>query len=96
MSQKGRTVPPPPPIIDPATIVAARDTALLSMDEQTIRAYLLEYDGTAGPKDIDVFWLAVHKARTACRSLPMEARIESKRWILARGSRSMDEGEVPI
>jgi hypothetical protein len=94
--QKGRKVPPPTPPIDPAVIVAERDQALLSMDEQQIRAYFRKYNGWDMSPSKDVFWLAIHKARTATRSLPMEARQESKRWLLARGSPSMDEGEVIV
>jgi hypothetical protein len=91
---KGRKVPPPD--ADPIMFLKERDAALLSMDEATIRAYFLRWHGDAGPADPDTFWIGVHKARTASITLPMDARSESKRWLLARGSRSLDDGEVPV
>ncbi len=93
MPQKGRT---PPPAFDFAAFVAERDAALLSMDEQTIRAYFRKWNGDPGPVDPETFWRGIHKARTAARSLPMGARQESKRWLIAHGSAPMDDGEVPI
>jgi hypothetical protein len=96
MKQKGRTPPPPTPPFDPSKFLADREAALLSMDEQQIRAYFRQYNGDAGPSDPEVFWRGIHKARTALQSLPMEARQESKRWLLAHGSEPMDDGEVPL
>jgi len=77
-------------------MVKARDAALLSMDEQRLRGYFRKYNGTEMPEDPEVFWRAIHKARTAATGLPMAARTESKRWLLARGSKPMDDGDVPI
>lgn len=96
MSQKGRTPPPPAPPFDMEAFKRDREQALLSMDEQTIRAYLYHYNGNAGPTDSTVFWCGIHKARTALRTLPMDERSKSKRWLLARGFRPEDDGEVPL
>jgi len=96
MRQKCRRVPPAPLAPDIPALLAARDAALLSMDEQQIRAYYQEYNGATMPIDPDVFWLSVHKARTALRSLPLEARQLSKRWLLERGSKPLDNGEIPL
>jgi len=98
MRQKGRKVPPPTPTppIDPAVIVAERNAAMLSMDEQTIRAYYQKYNDMTAPTDMEVFWRMVHKARTAIRTLPMEERQRSKRWLLAHDSEPLDDGEVPV
>lgn len=90
---KGRKVPP---AFDPVAIVAERDAALLSLDEQQIRAYFLKWNGKEPPADPETFWRGIHKARTVATSLPMAARSESKRWLLARGSRPEDDGEVPV
>jgi hypothetical protein len=92
---KGRKVPPPAPPFDLAAFLAEREQVLLGMDEQAIRAYLLKWNGNAGPTEPEVFWLAIHKARTALKSLPMEARQESKRYLLAHNSEPLDDGEVP-
>lgn len=96
MKQKGRTPPPAPLPIDPAVIVAERNAAMLSMDEQTIRAYYQKYNGREAPADPEVFWRMVHKARTAIRTFPMEERQLSKRWLLAHDSEPLDDGDVPI
>ena len=89
---RGRKVPHP---FDLETFLRERDSALLSMDEQQIRAYFLKYNSDAGPSDPDVFWRGIHKARTAIKTLPMEERQKSKRWLLDHGSEPMDDGEIP-
>lgn len=93
---KGRKVPPPQPAFDLPTFLAERETALLSMDEQHIRAFFQKYNGNAGPADSETFWRGIHKARTALQTLPMEARQESKRWLIAHGSEPMDDGDIPL
>jgi hypothetical protein len=77
-------------------VVAERDAAMLSMDEQTIRAYYRKYNGREAPTDMEVFWRMVHKARTAIRTFPMQERQRSKRWLLAHNSEPLDDGDVPI
>jgi len=79
-----------------AAFVAERDAALLSMDEQQIRACFRKHSHKEMPTDSTFFWTIVHKARTAAKSLPMDARSESKRWLVAHGSEPMDDGEVPV
>jgi hypothetical protein len=46
------------------------------------------------PSDEDVFWASIHMARTGALSLPMFERAASKKWLLARNLRTMDDGEV--
>jgi hypothetical protein len=77
-------------------LLRARDAALLSMDERRIRAYFQKYNGNPGPADPETFWRGVHKARTALKTLPMEERTKSKRWLIEHGSEPMDDGEVPV
>lgn len=96
MSQKGRKVPPATPPFDLDAFKQERERVPLGMDEQEIRAYFLKYNGNAGPDDPEIFWRGVHKARTALQSLPMDARQQSKRWLIARGSESLDDGDVPL
>ena len=71
-----------------------RDAALLSLDRHQIAAYCRKYRVTM-PTNEEVFWRAIHKARTANTALPMEARTTSKRWLIARGSEPLDDGDVP-
>lgn len=77
-------------------MIQERDAALLSLDEARIRAYFRKYNGVPMPRDPEIFWRSVHKARTALRSLPMEARSISKRWLIAHNSKSSDDGEVSV
>lgn len=78
--------------------VKDRDEALLSLDKEKIMAYARKWgvNELLIPRQEEIFWIAIHKARTAAKSLPMEARSESKRWLQARGFHSMDDGEVPL
>ena len=71
-----------------------RDAALLSLDRDKILAYCRRW-GIRMPNFEPAFWAAVHKARTALRSLPMSARASSKRWLREHGLRSEDDGDVP-
>lgn len=73
--------------------VADRDHALLSLDLETLHAFMRKYNIRI-ELDPDVFWPGIHKARTACRSLPREARLLSKAWLEERGMRSSDGGEL--
>ena len=73
-----------------------RNAALLSLDEQQIRVYYEKH--LKKPLSVDplTFWEGVHKARTAIRNLPMEARIISKRWLIAHGYTPLDDGDIPV
>ena len=72
-----------------------RDEALLSLDEKKIKAYLRKY-GETPPSNPIVFWMGVHKAITAAKSLPIEFRRKSALWLVLRGSKPMDDGELEI
>jgi hypothetical protein len=78
-----------------AAFVAERDEVLLSLDKQRILDFWAKYD-VPEPSSEHAFWGAVHKARTGNRNLPMDARSESKRWLLERGMTSFDDGDVPV
>lgn len=77
--------------------VKDRDDALLSLDKEKILAYGRKWgvNELLIPKQEENFWIAIHKARTAAKTLPMAARSESKQWLQERGFRSMDDGDVP-
>lgn len=77
-----------------AGYVAERDAAFLSLDRATIEAFCRTYGLPISPKE-DVFWGTVHKARTGAKTLPLEARSLSKRWLTERGLESWDDGDVP-
>lgn len=81
-----------------AAFVEERDAMLLKMDLAEARAFHRKHNPTtAGLFDTmsDEFLLrALHKARTACLSLPREARQFSKDWLTMHGSASMDGGDL--
>jgi hypothetical protein len=78
-----------------ATMMRERDAALLSLDRAAITAYMAKYgDVHTLPADERMFWIAAHKARTGARTLPMEARSLSKRWLIEQGFTSFDDGDV--
>lgn len=72
----------------------ARNAALLSMDEQTIRTFFREYNGKDLPTNQLTFWGSVHKAVTGCTDLPIEFRRKSKKWLTENGLKSHDDGDL--
>ena len=75
--------------------VAERDRVLLSLDEAAIRKHNNKWH-VRTPDDPVVFWIGIHKARTACLSLPREARLLSKMWLMTRGYQSLDDGDLEL
>lgn len=75
-----------------------RDAALLSLDEQKIRAFYMRWNPKSMTKamltDSDVFWAAVHKAITAHTGLPLDFRRKSKVYLDAKGLQSWDDGDL--
>jgi hypothetical protein len=71
-----------------------RKAALLSMDEATIRSFFKKWNHYDMSDNISIFWMSVHKARTADKSLPMFERAASKHWLNQRSLESMDDGDV--
>ena len=67
--------------------IQERNEAFLSMDREKILAYSRKYNGDNGyaEADIEVFWISVHKARTAILGLPEEERRLSMEWLTERG-----------
>jgi len=47
------------------------------------------------PTSDEVYEITYHKCRTAAKSLPMEERSASKRWLLENNYTSFDDGDVP-
>ena len=71
-----------------------RDKILLMLDIDGMIA-LMKENGSPVPTDRHVALLTIHKARTCCTSLPMEARAISKQWLLDHRYSSFDDGDVP-
>jgi len=64
-----------------------RNEALLSMDRDKILAFARKYNGDDGYEQEDeyVFWISVHKMRTASLGLPESERRVSMNWLIERG-----------
>lgn len=71
-----------------------RNEAFLSLDEQKIREHQIKWSGTDLPKDMNVFWGAVHKAITGVTTLPIEFRRKSKAYLDEQGLQSLDDGDL--
>lgn len=74
-----------------------RAEALLSMDKQKIIAYYKKWNGTEIPTSMnsdELFWIAIHKAITGAKDLPLEARKKSKAWLAERDFKSLDDGDL--
>ena len=78
------------------TYEEGRDAVLLKLDEEDIRSHFAYWNNGIDdlPSGKLEFWKLVHQARTLLGSLPPQARMESKKWLRARGFRSLDRGEV--
>ena len=60
--------------------------AFLSLEEQVIRAFVKKWDlEDCISADPLLFWPGVHRIRTIVTSLPYEARLLSRNWLLAHG-----------
>jgi hypothetical protein len=79
-----------------AQFIHDRDDALLSLDERRIRAFIAKWRIPWTPDPEWSLWIAVHKARTGAKTLPMDARSLSKQWLTERGFSSLDDGDVPV
>lgn len=75
--------------------IKERREALLGMDKDAILAYAQKWGLKNIPTDNDeVFWAAIHKARTALTDLPIEDRRKSKTWLTEHGFGSWDDGDL--
>lgn len=80
-----------------ATYARERDEALLSMDKPTICTMWLKYKIAVAPAVLTsdaLFWYTVHKLRTEIRTLPLDERRKSKKWLEDNKLRSADKGEL--
>ena len=77
--------------------VKERDEMLLACDIDRMMAFHAKHNPSRpGFRSREVAEAALHKARTAARTLPIEERVASKRWLAARGMSSMDDGDLKL
>lgn len=77
--------------------VAERDEVLLSGDLERVLAFHKKHNPSLTsvvPPDKTILEASMHKARTAAKSLPIEARKVSKAWLLEHGFTSLDDGDL--
>jgi hypothetical protein len=75
--------------------IAERDEMLLANDIDR----MIEFHKKHNPyrpnfANREVAEIALHKARTGAKSLPVEERKKSKAWLTDRGYQSMDDGDL--
>lgn len=70
-----------------------RDEILLSGDVDKIIAFDMKYNPVYNPNK-RIAEIVMHKARTGCKTLPIEARRLSKQWLEEHGWRSLDDGDL--
>jgi len=73
---------------------AARDEALLSLDEEKIRAFFRRFNSAELPTNTFTFWGSVHKAITGNTALPIEFRRQSNAWLDKHKLHSLDDGDL--
>lgn len=74
--------------------VKERNEVLLSGNVDRVMSFHLKYNPDIPFPNREVAEIAMHKGRTAALGLPIEARLESKRWLSERGYSSMDDGNL--
>jgi hypothetical protein len=70
-----------------------RDDALMSGDVRVAMAFAWKYDQLM-PGTIEAAEIGMHQAITAVAGLPLERRRASRAWLVARGHRSLDDGDL--
>lgn len=74
--------------------VKETDAALLTLNEQKIRANHRKWSGQELPTNPFLFWGAILKAITGRASLPIEFRQQAKDWLSSLGLQSHDDGDL--
>ena len=75
--------------------VAERDEMLMACDIDRMLAFHAKHHPySPGFSSREVAEIALHKTRAGAKSLPIEARLLSKRWLAERGYSSVDDGDL--
>lgn len=75
--------------------VKERDEMLMAADIDRLVAFHEKHNpGVRAFPNREVAEISLHKARTGAKSLPIEYRIESKKWLTERGYTSLDDGDL--
>lgn len=68
--------------------------AMLSLDQEKIRAFVRKWNKVEMPQHPIAFWGAVHKCITGIVALPLDFRKDSKKWLDDNNMQSMDDGDL--
>lgn len=74
--------------IDFSKFVRERNAALISLDEEQIRAYCRKYQVNISGNG-KMFWAAVHKARMGIRGFPESEKQISREWLNKNGFKTV-------
>jgi hypothetical protein len=75
--------------------IEERDAVLLSLDVKRMVRFYKKYNGKEAVfSNEETALAAMHKARTAAKTLPLPERQKSKAWLTERGLTSMDDGDL--
>lgn len=78
-----------------AAFIKERDEILLAGDIDLMMAFHRKHNPGLPPfSSREVAEAALHKARTGAKTLQREARMESARWLRARGMSTFDDGDL--
>jgi hypothetical protein len=75
--------------------VAERDRMLMQCDVDVMLEFMRQHN-IPGPSNRETAEIMLHKTRTSATTLPMAERAKSKRWLVERGYRPHDDGDVPL
>jgi len=72
-----------------------REAMLLAGDLDRLMQFHVKWNpGSAPYSSREIAEVALHKARTGVKSLPMSMRKSSKQWLIERGYHSFDDGDI--
>ena len=77
-----------------AAFVKERNEVLLSGDVDRVISFHEKHNPGVSFPTREIAEMAMHKARTAVKTLPFAERLKSKRWLRDHGSASFDDGEL--
>ena len=78
-----------------AAFVRERTEMLLACDVDRMIAFHAKHNpGRTFFGSREIAEIVLHKSRTAAKSLPIEPRLASKRWLSERGYSSLDDGDL--
>lgn len=76
--------------------VKERDEMLMAGDIDRTIAFHAKHNPGHAFSCREVAEISMHKARTAAKTLPMNYRLDSKKWLDEHGYTSLDDGDLAV